>query len=102
MVSWYFCSVNTFLFTFKNILPDLRSLSSQRPARSELWLRLTSRFGNPPSVESGPSPLFAYVLRDIDIRVARKCLKCLALNGTLLKLSRHCHVFENVTRTWKG
>jgi hypothetical protein len=50
MVSWYFCSVNTFLFTFKNILLDLRSLSSQRPARSALRLRLTSRSGSPPWV----------------------------------------------------
>jgi hypothetical protein len=57
---------------------------------------------SPPSVESGSGPLFAYGLREIDIRAPRKYLKCLALNGALLKLSRHCHVFENITRTWKA
>ena len=63
------------------MLPDLRSLSTQRSERSDLRIRLTSRSGSPPSVESGQSPLFAYGLRDTDIRVARKCRKCLAFLG---------------------
>jgi hypothetical protein len=38
--------MNAFMFILKNMLPDLRSLSSKRPERSELPISLTSRSGS--------------------------------------------------------